>query len=396
MRKVQKNILRVAVVLVCGALLFAVYYYIQRLSGADVSASSEISEVSEIESLPQSSEESLPESSEESLPESSEESLPESSEESLPESSQAPETPSSQAEPPAQSSAEVSSAQVPAVEQPSQPQKQETAGSYNVRTPSASGSVTYSGGGAVIDASNTSDGYVMVKFSGNTSKIRVQITKGSGTTYTYALNSSGYSIFPFSEGSGSYSVNVYENVSGNQYALATSASLSVNLNSSFAPFLRPNQYVYYYDGCSTVSKGARLASTASNDLQIVENVYNFVIKNISYDFNKANNVSFPYIPDVDSTISTGKGICFDYAAVMAAMLRTQNIPTKLVMGYAGNIYHAWISTYISDVGWVNGIIYFDGQSWKRMDPTFASSANQSSDIMSYIGNGSNYSSMYQY
>lgn len=57
---------------------------------------------------------------------------------------------------------------------------------------------------------------------------------------------------------------------------------------------------------------------------------------------------------------------------------------------------AWISTYITDVGWVNGIIYFDGQSWKRMDPTFASSGNESSDIMNYIGNGSNYNAMYVY
>lgn len=31
-----------------------------------------------------------------------------------------------------------------------------------------------------------------------------------------------------------------------------------------------------------------------------------------------------------------------------------------------------------------------------MDPTFASSGNESSDIMNYIGNGSNYNAMYVY
>lgn len=172
--------------------------------------------------------------------------------------------------------------------------------------------------------------------------------------------------------------------------------ISVSLRNSFLPFLYPNQYVNFYNGSQTVAKGARLASTAANDLEVVENIYNYVIHNISYDFNKAANISFGYLPNVDSVLSSGIGICFDYAAVMATMLRTQNIPTKLVVGYAGNIYHAWISTYITDVGWVNGIIYFDGQSWKRMDPTFASSGNESSDIMNYIGNGSNYNAMYVY
>ena len=127
-----------------------------------------------------------------------------------------------------------------------------------------------------------------------------------------------------------------------------------------------------------------------------ENIYNYVNHNITYYFNKAETVSFGYLPNVDTILNSGTGICFDYAAVMTAMLRTQNIPTKLVVGYAGPIYHAWISTYITDIGWVNGIIYFDGQSWVRMDPTFASSGNESGDIMNYIGDGSNYNAMYVY
>ena len=304
-------------------------------------------------------------------------------------SSQPAEEASQSAAEPSQSGAEE--------QQPSTPKPQESAGTYTVLTPVASGTVVYSGGGAQIDASNTSEGYVMIKYNGGVSKIRVQITRDGGSTYTYALNNSGsYEVFPLSQGSGGYSINVYENVSGNQYALALGQYISVSLRNSFLPFLYPNQYVNFYSGSQTVAKGARLASTATSDLEVVENIYNYVIHNISYDFNKAANVSFGYLPNVDSILNSGMGICFDYAAVMATMLRTQNIPTKLVVGYAGNIYHAWISTYITDVGWVNGIIYFDGQSWKRMDPTFASSGNESGDIMSYIGNGSNYNAMYVY
>ena len=59
-------------------------------------------------------------------------------------------------------------------------------------------------------------------------------------------------------------------------------------------------------------------------------------------------------------------------------------------------YHAWISVWSEDTGWVDGVIFFDGTTWQRLDPTFASSANQSEEIMKYIGNGSNYREKYFY
>ena len=81
---------------------------------------------------------------------------------------------------------------------------------------------------------------------------------------------------------------------------------------------------------------------------------------------------------------------------MTGMLRSQGVPTKLVVGYAGSVYHAWINVWSAEEGWIDGVIFFDGTSWKRMDPTFASSGNSSSDIMDYIGNGANYVAKYFY
>ena len=102
------------------------------------------------------------------------------------------------------------------------------------------------------------------------------------------------------------------------------------------------------------------------------------------------------VPDLDQILEIKKGICFDYAAMMTAMLRSQEVPCKLVVGYAGVAYHAWISVYKEKDGWIDNVIYFDGTTWKRMDPTFASSANKSEAIMKYIGDGSNYTEKYIY
>lgn len=80
---------------------------------------------------------------------------------------------------------------------------------------------------------------------------------------------------------------------------------------------------------------------------------------------------------------------------MAAMLRSQNIPTKLEVGYSGDAYHAWISTYIDETGWVDNIIEFDGHDWQIMDPTLAAS-NDSESVKKYVGDGSHYVVKYSY
>jgi len=74
---------------------------------------------------------------------------------------------------------------------------------------------------------------------------------------------------------------------------------------------------------------------------------------------------------------------------MAAMLRSQGIPTKLVIGYTGDVYHAWISVYCKEDGWLDNVIHFDGHSWELVDPTFAASGS-ASEVSQYIGDGSNY------
>ena len=92
--------------------------------------------------------------------------------------------------------------------------------------------------------------------------------------------------------------------------------------------------------------------------------------------------------------SAGAG--FDYAAVMTAMLRSQGVPTKLIVGYTGNAYHAWINVYSKKKGRISKMIYFNGKKWKLMDPTFASTSKSSKSIMKYIGNGRNYKEKLSY
>ena len=244
-----------------------------------------------------------------------------------------------------------------------------------ILVPEATGQEVYSCNEASIDASNKAEGYVCVKYTGTASKVRMLIKTPLGNTYNYLMALDGnYDVYPLSEGDGNYEIGVYENIQADKYAAVLSQSVSVQITNEFGPFLYPNAYVDFNENTKAIEKGKELAKTADHDIEVVDNVYHYLANNVDYDYDKAKNVQSGYIPVVDETLSTGKGICFDYASLMGTMLRTQGIPTRLDIGYAGSEYHAWISVYIKDKGWVDDIISFDGQEWTLMDPTLASYA----------------------
>jgi transglutaminase-like putative cysteine protease len=81
---------------------------------------------------------------------------------------------------------------------------------------------------------------------------------------------------------------------------------------------------------------------------------------------------------------------------MSSMLRLQGIPAKLVIGYAGALYHAWINVYIEDIGWIDQAVYFDGKQWSLMDPTFVSTSNSTNAVKQFVGEGNNYSQKFVY
>lgn len=248
----------------------------------------------------------------------------------------------------------------------------------NIKMPTASGEKVVKNDKAVIDVSNVSQGYVMVKYTGNSNgTIKLTIKKTDGSTYTYnVFKKNEYEVFPFTEGDGTYKITVYEGIGGTKYVTANGTSVKVNIKDELLPFLHPNQYVWFDKNSPIVSLAQKVVGNETDSMKKVKVIYEYVINNVAYDYEKAKVVKSGYVCDIDATLKSKKGICLDYAAVMAAMLRSQNIPTKLVVGYAGTQYHAWISIYSKEEGWIENVIYFDGKSWTMMDPTMASTSKK--------------------
>lgn len=261
--------------------------------------------------------------------------------------------------------------------------------------PSADGILTYSNDYVDVDASHTDEGYLMAAYRGESRQVKLQLTGPDYMTYTYDLAGNDFQVFPLSAGNGIYQLGIYENISGSQYATVFSQEITAAISNTMGPFLYPNQYVQFDASSDAVAIASRLVTGAHDDLEAISAVFDYVINNISYDYDKAFNVQSGYIPDIDEILKQKKGICLDYAAVMTSMLRSQQIPTRLEVGYAGEVYHAWISTYVEDKGWINGIVQFDGQNWSIMDPTFAANSGDKS-LRSFIGDASNYVTKYIY
>lgn len=264
----------------------------------------------------------------------------------------------------------------------------------HVMTPTADGVVISGNDSILIDISNSSEGYICASYRGISDKIKFFVITPDQVRYTYDLSmSEEWSVLPLTGGNGTYTFDVREHVQDDLYSNLYVSDYDVTLNDEFRPFLYPNQFTWFTADTAAVAEASQLAADAKTGLDVVGNIYNYVIKHITYDTEKAENIPAGYLPDVDETLSSGSGICFDYAALMTAMLRSQGIPTKLEIGYSGEIYHAWISTWLPETGWINNVIEFDGTDWSLMDPTLAASNNPDA-VRQYIGDGTNYTVKY--
>lgn len=242
----------------------------------------------------------------------------------------------------------------------------------------------------VLDISNISQGYLTAVSDDNGTQKNLQLSASDGIVYSYFIKSGQSAVIPFTSGSGTYQISCYEQITGSQYAALFAQTLEVSLENEFLPFLYPNQYVNF----TPQSRACRLALAIlpedATEQECINSVFDYVTTHIMYDKEKAATVEAGYLPDIDETMETGKGICFDYAALMTAMLRSRDIPCKLQIGYAGDIKHAWIDVYIRGKGWVEHAIIFDGEKWNRMDPTFSANSEDEALTNSYIGNSENY------
>lgn len=249
---------------------------------------------------------------------------------------------------------------------------------------------------AQVDVTELSQGVVRVRYTGGEDRpIKVQLTGEGGKDYNFDLNGEGrFETFPLTQGEGTYTLKVLEHKEDKIYTPVYTLELEVELESGFAPFLRPSQFVNYRDGLSALA--AQVTAAGETDGEKAALALDYVTDLLTYDQDKADLVEPGYLPDLDTVLAEGKGICFDYAALLCAMLRSQSIPCKLLVGHSGALYHAWVEVWCEAAGEAQGGVTLEAGGWTRLDPTFLSTDGRSEFILDYMAEAENYQAVYVY
>ncbi len=213
----------------------------------------------------------------------------------------------------------------------------------------------------------------------STSKILLLVEK-DGVRYSYPIVDKDVNQFPLQLGNGDYTVRLMQNTEGNKYKELDKTTVSLELTNTNTVFLNSIQDIEWNDNQKSILKAKELTKGLKTDEQKVKAIYAYVTKNFKYDYAKAKTVTSGYFPNVESIYAKKTGICYDYSSVVAAMLRSVDVPTKLVKGYATptkGVYHAWNEVLV-------------GGKWKVIDTTSDAAYVQAGKTVAMYKATSNY------
>ena len=206
-----------------------------------------------------------------------------------------------------------------------------------------------------MDAGKVNQGIVQVKVvNPNSKKMKIMIEKDA-TRYSYVLQAKAVENFPLQMGNGSYTVYILENIEGDQYRVLSSDTVNLSVSNDNIIYLNSVQLIDWDTTMRAIAKAKELTAGLTTEQEKFDAIYNYMITNFAYDFAKLSTVTSDYLPVIDRIYDAKKGICYDYAAVLGAMLRSVQIPSRLIMGYTEYVpeYHAWNEVYLQSQGrWV--------------------------------------------
>ena len=270
-----------------------------------------------------------------------------------------------------------------------------------MRLPSAPGNKLDVSQMSTIDYSCASSGYVTIVFR-DQEYGKVRINCGTHQQDFSILGDNTPTVIPLCYGDGDYTIGVYRHISGSSYQLVNRPALhvTVKLVCPVVTWLYPNTYCNYTFDSLCVKKADGLCKGRNGDMAKISMIYRWICANVRYDNETAvkvvkGEVKGFWLPDPDTVMRTCTGICWEYASLFAAMLRSQDIPCKICVGKTANTpqLHAWVEVYSLEKGILDGInIRADG--WEPFDITFmdtdAYNGDKPPSLIAYVNKDENY------
>lgn len=203
---------------------------------------------------------------------------------------------------------------------------------------------------------------------------------------------------PLTYGNREYTISVTSAMKNESTGLGRAskkAELTVNLTnvSNTGAFLLSTGEVIFDADKMFIKKATELSQGCKNDFEKVAKIYDWLTNYLRYKDTEYTALGI-YKCDLDKLYLRGTGVCYDYAVILAAMLRSQGIPSRVVFGKYANYMpeegHVWNEVYIQSSGSIKtDKMHITGNKWCRLDPTM-SRENVSQTAIDYMNNSSNY------
>ena len=119
----------------------------------------------------------------------------------------------------------------------------------------------------------------------------------------------------------------------------------------------------------TVKLANEICADCDTDEEKAKAIYEWMIHSFEYDYDC--NPLIQYF-NIRKTLSTRKGICYDFSHLFAALCRSQNIPCYVLDGTKlddANYHHTWNRVYF-DYSWWNMDITFDIVQTKKHEQLY--------------------------
>ena len=247
---------------------------------------------------------------------------------------------------------------------------------------------------ATIDYSNMRDGYVIVWVNdlNPIQKFQVNVA-ANGKQQNFSAHPMHDEIYiPLVYGSGTYTITILRKISSDpadtKYRQVSELIQYVELVDEYTTWLHPTAYSEFFPDSACVKYADKICRGCLTDFEKMETILHGVMDHLEYDRELANTVNDDktkfWIPDPEDVYRLGKSICWGYASLIAAMARSQGIPTKIAVGYAGQVYHAWNMVYLQTGGELTPGYPIPPNNWTLIDATFADTAKSIQAVYDFL------------
>jgi len=198
-------------------------------------------------------------------------------------------------------------------------------------------------------------------------RIKLVVQLDGGKQYKYDIPKGDNTLLiPLTQGNGKYKLILCRNTTGTKYSVMQTETITLDLDEDNDAYLVSSYIIDWDTTNKAIKKAQSLTKKSKTDKDKLQALYDYIVKNYSYDYDKSANVDElskdgAYIPDIDTIFAAQTGICYDISILFASMLRSVDIPAKVITGYTPNAttYHAW-----------NNVYYTPDTAWKVIDATY--------------------------